>query len=237
MARLSNRQWPGHVLLYALMMVNVACVCWRPRRPLAFAAFAGAVFVAFAMMTMAGEFGYLTQAGYTLQGRYFLPADPGTSRPRPLASRDPGPLRAAGWADCRQPPARHSRTVARYYVVDEWTGVRQGAAVPLTPPRRSVAPAPRPELPPPNRRHMGCDHIYCYATYELAPAPAPAPPEAGMIDWKQIVRARLEGLHSSRRLNRNSPKNWLSTSKTSITISSAAAAARRGIPDRPVGAR
>ena len=120
-----------YVLLYALVMTNVACVCWRPRRPLAFSGFvvlAGTVFVAFALTTMAGEFGYLTQAGYTLQGRYFLPA-------------------ALGFFACvlwhRVPAARYAllagviavnlllaqRTVTRYYE-DGWTGVRQALPFP-----------------------------------------------------------------------------------------------------------
>jgi hypothetical protein len=116
-----------YVMLYALVMVNVACICWRPRRPLAFAAFAGAVFVAFAMTTMAGESGYLTQAGtqagYTLQGRYFLLALLGLVAP-------------VLWH--RVTPARYAllagliavnlllaqRTVTRCYE-DGWTGVRQ----------------------------------------------------------------------------------------------------------------
>jgi hypothetical protein len=117
-----------YVLLYVLVMINVACVWWRPRRPLAFAAFAGAVFVAFAMMTLAGEFAYLTQAGYTLQGRYFLPAVLGLIAP-------------VLWH--RVPPARYAllaglivvnlllaqRTVTRYYE-DDWTGVRQALPFP-----------------------------------------------------------------------------------------------------------
>jgi Flp pilus assembly pilin Flp len=81
------------------------------------------VFVAFAMTTMAGEFGYLTQAGFTLQGRYFLPAVLGLIAP-------------VLWH--RVTPARYAllaglvavnlllaqRTVTRYYE-EGWTGVCQ----------------------------------------------------------------------------------------------------------------
>ena len=112
-----------YVLLYVLVAINVACVCWRPRRPLAFAAFAGAVFVAFAAVTLAGEFSYLTQAGYTLQGRYFLPAVVGLAAPV-LSHRVPVARYAllAGVIAVNLLLVR--QTVSRYYA-DGWSGVHQ----------------------------------------------------------------------------------------------------------------
>jgi hypothetical protein len=95
---------------------------------LAFVAFAGVVFVAFAAVTLAGEFGYLTQAGYTLQGRYFLPAALGLAAPV-LSHRVPAARYAllAGVITVNLLLAR--QTVTRYYD-DGWSGVRQGLPYP-----------------------------------------------------------------------------------------------------------
>jgi hypothetical protein len=127
-----DHRW--YVMLYLLIAINLACLIWRPRRSLAFAAFTGAVFVAFAATTLAGEYGYLTQAGYTLQGRYFLPALLGILAPV-LSHRVP----LARWALLAGLIAVHlllaQRTVTRYYE-DGWTGVRQALPFP--------APAPAP---------------------------------------------------------------------------------------------
>ncbi len=112
-----------YVLLWTLVLINLACTAWRPRRPLTFAVFAGAVFLAFGGATLAGEYGFLGQAGFQLQGRYFLPAIVG--------------LLAIALSH-RVAPARYAlvagvvvvnlllmqRTVTRYYA-DGWSGVRE----------------------------------------------------------------------------------------------------------------
>jgi hypothetical protein len=109
-----------YALLWFLVLLNLACVAWRPRRPLTFAAFAAAVFVAFGGATLAGEYSFLSQAGLQLQGRYFLPAIVGL---------------LAITLSHRVAPARYAllagvlvvnlllmqRTVTRYYA-DGWTG-------------------------------------------------------------------------------------------------------------------
>jgi hypothetical protein len=115
-----------YVMLYVLVAINLACLIWRPRRPLSFAAFAGAVFVMFAATTL-GEYSYLTQAGYTLQGRYFLPALLGFLAPV-LSHRVPSARCAlvAGLMIVNLLLAQ--RTVTRYYE-DGWAGV--GRALPF----------------------------------------------------------------------------------------------------------
>jgi hypothetical protein len=117
-----------YVLLYALVALNLACVAWRPRRSMGFVIFVATVFLAFGATTLAGEFTYLPQAGYTLQGRYFLPAILGFIAP-------------ALWH--RVTAARYAllaglivvslllvqKTVSRYYD-DGWVGV--GQALPFS---------------------------------------------------------------------------------------------------------
>lgn len=112
-----------YVLIWLLVMLNLACVIWRPRRPLTFAIFAATIFVAFGGATLAGEFSFLSQAGFQLQGRYFLP---------PIV----GLLAMA--LSHRVAPARYAllatvivmnlllmqATVTRYYA-DGWAGFRQ----------------------------------------------------------------------------------------------------------------
>jgi hypothetical protein len=61
-------------LLVALVAVNVACLCWRPRQPARLAWYLGAVWTLFVLSTLAAEVRYLRDAGYTFQGRYLLPA-------------------------------------------------------------------------------------------------------------------------------------------------------------------
>jgi hypothetical protein len=117
-----------YAVIWILVLINLACVAWRPRRPLTFAVFAAAVFLAFGAATLAGEYGFLTQAGYQLQGRYFLPAFVGL---------------LAITLSHRVAPARYAllagvivvnlllmqRTVTRYYA-DGWTGF--SAALPFS---------------------------------------------------------------------------------------------------------
>jgi Predicted membrane protein (DUF2142) len=115
-----------YLLLFVLVLINAACVFWRPRRVPAggaFVLFVATVFLVFAALTVAGEFLYLSQAGYTLQGRYLLPVALGLIAP-------------ILWH--RVPPARYAlvagvvvvnlllaqQTVTRYYH-DGWSGVRQ----------------------------------------------------------------------------------------------------------------
>jgi predicted membrane protein DUF2142 len=61
-------------LMLVLLVANVACLIWRPRRPAALAWYLGAIWVAFLGSTFAAELRYLHEAGYTFQGRYLLPA-------------------------------------------------------------------------------------------------------------------------------------------------------------------
>jgi hypothetical protein len=117
-----------YVLLYVLVAINLACVDWRPRRPsLAVSAFACTVLLGFVVMTLAGEYGYLTQAGYTLQGRYFLPAILGVAS-LVLSHRVPLARYAllAGVVVVNLLLAQ--RTVTRYYD-DGWSGVRQSLPI------------------------------------------------------------------------------------------------------------
>ena len=109
-----------YALLWLLVLINLACVVWRPRRPLTFAVFAAAVFLAFGGATLAGEYSFLSQAGFQLQGRYFLPAILGL-----LAialSHRVAPARDALLAGVIVVKLLlMQRTVTRYYA-DGWTG-------------------------------------------------------------------------------------------------------------------
>jgi hypothetical protein len=66
-----------HWLLLALLVVNVGCLIWKPRRPAQLAIYLGAVWIVFVGSTFAAEIRYLREAGYTFQGRYLLPASLG----------------------------------------------------------------------------------------------------------------------------------------------------------------
>lgn len=61
-------------LVLALAVGNLACLAWRPSPPARLAAYLGAVWILFVVSTLAAEFRYLAEAGYTFQGRYLLPA-------------------------------------------------------------------------------------------------------------------------------------------------------------------
>jgi hypothetical protein len=69
--------WPWYAAVFALILSGAICARVRPAPAVArsgvmlFLAVSGLLFTA---MTFAGEFGYLSQASYFLQGRYFLPA-------------------------------------------------------------------------------------------------------------------------------------------------------------------
>ena len=117
-----------YALLWLLVLANLACVVWRPRRPLTFAVFAAAVFLAYGGATLAGEYGFLSQAGFQLQGRYFLPAVIGL-----LAialSHHVAPARYALLAGLIVVNLLlMQRTVTRYYA-DGWSGF--SAALPFS---------------------------------------------------------------------------------------------------------
>ena len=115
-------------LLWLLVLVNLACVAWRPRRPLTFAVFAATVFLAFGGATLAGEYGFLSQAGFQLQGRYFLPAIVGLLAlvlSHRVAPAHYGLLVAVIVVNL----LLMQRTVTRYYE-DGWTGF--SAALPFS---------------------------------------------------------------------------------------------------------
>jgi len=61
-------------LMLALLVANIACLCWRPRRPTNLAWYLGTLWIVFLGSAFAAEFRYLHDAGYTFQGRYLLPA-------------------------------------------------------------------------------------------------------------------------------------------------------------------
>jgi hypothetical protein len=61
-------------LMLALVIVNGACLAWRPQRPARLACYLGVVGVLFFLSTIGAELRYLREAGYTFQGRYVLPA-------------------------------------------------------------------------------------------------------------------------------------------------------------------
>jgi hypothetical protein len=109
-----------YVLLWCLVLINLACVVWRPRRPLTFAVFAATVFLAYGGATLAGEYGFLSQAGYQLQGRYFLPVIIGLLGI--ALSHHVAPARYALLAGVLVVNLLlMQRTVTRYYA-DGWTG-------------------------------------------------------------------------------------------------------------------
>jgi hypothetical protein len=112
-----------YALLWLLVLINLACVVWRPRRPLTFAAFAAAIFLAFGGATLAGEYGFLSQAGYQLQGRYFLPAIIGLAAIA-LSHRVALARYALLAAVIVVNLLLMQQTVTRYYA-DGWTGFRE----------------------------------------------------------------------------------------------------------------
>jgi hypothetical protein len=61
-------------LLLLLVVVNAACLAWRPQQPARLAWYLLALGVIFIGSTFAAEVRYLRDAGYTFQGRYLLPA-------------------------------------------------------------------------------------------------------------------------------------------------------------------
>ena len=63
-----------YVLMLVLLVVNIACLIWRPRRPTQLAWYLGTFWILFLLSTFAAELRYLREAGYTFQGRYLLPA-------------------------------------------------------------------------------------------------------------------------------------------------------------------
>lgn len=63
--------------LFALIAVSLVCVLLRPQSPRLFAGYTALFLVAFLAVTLAGEFVYLSTAGYVLQGRHLLPASIG----------------------------------------------------------------------------------------------------------------------------------------------------------------
>ncbi len=63
-----------YYLLLALVVVNLACLIWRPRRPATLTWYLGTVWILFVGSTFVAELRYLREAGYTFQGRYLLPA-------------------------------------------------------------------------------------------------------------------------------------------------------------------
>jgi hypothetical protein len=109
-------------LVAAAVSTNLACIVWRPDSWQSAGWYLGLSWIAFAVVTFAGEYWYLREAGYTFQGRYLFPASIG-----------------AGALFChRVPAARYGllamlaalnlvlaqATVTRYFV-DGWSGVWQ----------------------------------------------------------------------------------------------------------------
>jgi len=118
MARLQRvRRW--YVLILVLLLVNIACLIWRPRRPTTLTWYLGALWILFLLSTFAAELRYLRDAGYTFQGRYVLPAGLG------LGAVLLHEVRAARLALLAGVVALHlvlvQETVHRYYG-DGWRG-------------------------------------------------------------------------------------------------------------------
>jgi hypothetical protein len=63
-----------YVLMLVLLLVNIGCLIWRPRRPTHLTWYLGTFWILFVLSTFAAELRYLPEAGYTFQGRYLLPA-------------------------------------------------------------------------------------------------------------------------------------------------------------------
>jgi hypothetical protein len=61
-------------IVAGLVLLNAFCLWWRPGTYRDYAIYALLVFFAFTASTAAGEFLYLHDVGYVIQGRYFLPA-------------------------------------------------------------------------------------------------------------------------------------------------------------------
>ncbi len=68
-----------YAVLAGLVLLNVICLAWRPAPHPAFQRFALLLFVTYVASTATGEYLYLRNVGYVLQGRYFLPALVGLS--------------------------------------------------------------------------------------------------------------------------------------------------------------
>jgi hypothetical protein len=60
-------------LMLGLVIVNAACLAWRPQRPARLTGYLLAVGSIFVVSTFAAEWHVLHEAGYTFQGRYALP--------------------------------------------------------------------------------------------------------------------------------------------------------------------
>ena len=109
-------------LIGLMVLANVLSVVLRPLRGYAIGWYLGLSWLAFAIVTLAGEYWYLDSAGYTFQGRYVFPAA----------------LGAGALFFHRVPLARHGllaalvalnlalvhQTVLRYYA-DRWIGLWQ----------------------------------------------------------------------------------------------------------------
>jgi hypothetical protein len=66
-----------YALVFAAVLIGIACALWRPRGSRPFMLFATALLGAFVGATLLGEFVYLPVSGYVLQGRHLLPASLG----------------------------------------------------------------------------------------------------------------------------------------------------------------
>jgi hypothetical protein len=109
-------------LVAAMAALNLACVAIRPAPCGAAGWYLGLSWLAFAAVTVAGEFWYLREAGYVFQGRYLFPAAIGIGailcHSVPLARY--GLVAAVAALNL----TLVHETVARYFI-DRWTGLWQ----------------------------------------------------------------------------------------------------------------
>jgi hypothetical protein len=109
-------------LVAAMAALNLACVVLRPASCGAAGWYLGLSWLAFAAVTVAGEFWYLREAGYTFQGRYLFPAAIGLGallcHSVPLARY--GLVAAVAALNL----ALVHETILRYFI-DRWAGLWQ----------------------------------------------------------------------------------------------------------------
>ncbi len=109
-------------LVAAMAALNLACAVLRPASCGAAGWYLGLSWLAFAAVTVAGEFWYLREAGYTFQGRYLFPAAIGLGsllcHSVPLARY--GLVAAVAALNL----ALVHETILRYFI-DRWAGLWQ----------------------------------------------------------------------------------------------------------------
>ena len=117
---------PWYLAVLALILLNAMAALTRPRRPARFAGYTALTWLAFTLVTFAGEYHYLDVAGYTFQGRYLFPVALGFAS---VVWHDRIVLRRAliGLVLILNVLLADA-TITRYYT-DRWTGLWQSLPI------------------------------------------------------------------------------------------------------------